>query len=110
MRRAKDLIVLISKIFSSMLYDVGQPWGLFTPVLLEGRDLTSFSSTAGGKLDRKDRSAKNKQKHCKLNFFYWYPKTFGIGPQKEYFLHCYTACCWKVQISNKQICVLSRSP
>lgn len=54
-RRAKTLIVLISKIFSSMPYDVGQHWGLFTPVLLEGRDLTSFSSKTGGKLDRKDR-------------------------------------------------------
>lgn len=93
-RRAKNLTVLISKIFSSTPYEVGQPWGLFTPVLLEVRDLTSFSSKAGGKLDRKDRSAKNKQKlHCKLNFFYWYPRTFGIAPQKEHFVHCHTKCC-----------------
>lgn len=103
-RGAKNLTVLISKIFSSVPYDGGQPWGLFTPLLLEGRDLASFSSKAGGKLDRKARSAKNKEKlHCKLNFFYWYPRTFGIAPHKEYFVCYYTACCWKVQINNKPV-------
>lgn len=55
---------------------------------VEVGDLTSLSTKAGRKLDRKDSSAKNKHKlQWKLNLYHQYSRTSEIFPQKQYFVH-----------------------